>query len=218
MRNKRVVLLIVVLAFLAGILIFREVLFRPNQGLVLISTNPRGNQTNVSPSLEKISFEFSQNIEDLSFSFNVFPVFSFQFQAENNQLFIIPEEPLNGEENYLVEIREASSAFYFPLEFTTGLKINENHFLEEEGGLGDPEAEENLARAVFEDYPLFYLTPKITDSWQADYSQKKELTVFYQPSLGLEVVQAEVFAWMEEEGVDPETHSFKWQPISQNNN
>lgn len=219
MKNKRVIILVAVLAFLAGVLILREILFRPGEKLTLLATEPALYQTGVDPNLEKISFQFNQNVEGFNFSFNIFPDFAYQAQIENNQLFIIPEKPLNGEENYLIEIREETSSFYFPLEFITSQKIDENTSIpEEEGGLGDPKAEEEIAKIVLEDYPLFYQTPKTTDSWQADYSQKGELTIFYQSSKNRETIQQEVFAWMESEGVDPQTHNFKWQPVSQINN
>ncbi len=219
MKNKRVIILVAVLAFLAGVLILREILFRPGEKLTLVATEPTLYQADVDPSLEKISFQFDQNIENLSFSFNIFPDFAYQVQTENDQLLVVPEKPLDGEEKYLIEVREEINSFYFPLEFITSQKIDENAPVPEgEGGLGDPKAEEEIAKTVLENYPLFYQTPKTTDSWQADYSQKKELTVFYRPSKGLETIQQEVFTWMESEGIDPQTHNFKWQPVSQEAN
>jgi hypothetical protein len=217
MKNKRVIILVAVLAFLAGVLILREILFRPGEKLALVTTEPAIYQTNVDPNLEKISLQFNQNVEGFDFSLSTFPDFPCQSQTEADWLIITPGKPLAGEKKYLVEV--STDSFYFPLEFTTApTKFDNDLAPEQERGLGDPKAEEEIAKTVLADYPLFYQTPKKTDSWQADYSQKKELTVFYQSSQNLEIIQEEVFAWMASENVDPETHNFKWQPVAQEKN
>ncbi len=208
MKNKRVIILVAVLAFLAAVLVLREILFRPGQKLALVTTEPAIYQTNIDPNLERIIFQFNQNVTDYDFSINVFPDFSYQSEAKNDQLIIVLEEFLTGQTKYLVEIREASTSFYFPLEFVTSLKEETN----DQAGLGDPEAEEEIAKIILDDYPLFYQTPKKTDSWQADYSQKLEITVSYQASANRETVQQEVFAWMKLEGIDPQSHTLKWLP------
>jgi hypothetical protein len=217
MKSKRVIILIAVLAFLAAALILREFLFRPGEKLTLMVTEPATYQKDIDPNLKTITFQFNQNIEKLDFSLATFPDFAYQTQAQDNKLLVLPEEPLAGGEEYLIELKEKSSSFYFPLEFTTSYLPSENSNIpEEKNGLGDPKAEEEIAKIVLEGYPLFYQTPKETAFWQADYSQKLEITVTYQASsIGLETVQQEVFAWLKSEGIDPQTHSFKWQPINQ---
>lgn len=208
MKNKRVIILVAVLAFLATVLVLREIIFRPGQKLALMTTEPAIYQTNIDPNLERIIFQFNQNITNYNFSINVFPDFSYQAKIENDQLIIVLEEFLIGQTKYLVEVRETSTSFYFPLEFVTSSK-DEN---QDQAGLGDPEAEEEIAKIIIDDYPLFYQTPKKTDSWQADYSQKLEITISFQASANLETVQQEVFAWMKSEGVDPQSHTLKWLP------
>lgn len=211
-RNKRVIILIAILAFLAAVLILREILFPPGEKLTLVKTQPVIYQTDVDPELEAIVFQFNQTIADYNFTVNVFPDFSYQIKVTNDQLIVTPEENLIGQTKYLVEIRENSSSFYFPLEFSTLSSTKEE--AKDQTGLGDPQAEEEVAKTILENYPLFYQTPKKTALWQADYSQKQELTVTYQASESLEAIQKEVFAWMESEGVDPQTHNFKWQPVN----
>ena len=215
MKDKRVIILIAVLAFLAAVLLLREILFRPGEKLTLVETQLVIYQTGVDPKLETIIFQFNQSATDYNFSVNVFPDFNYQTGVENDQLIITLEEHLTGQTKYLVEIRENSASFYFPLEFVTAPAKEE---ISDQAGLGDPEAEEEIAKAILDNYPLFYQTPKKTDSWQADYSQKQELTVTYLALENLEVIQQEVFDWMESEGVDPQTHNFKWQPITQDEN
>jgi len=216
MKNKRVIILIAVLAFLAAILILREVLFRPGEKLILVATEPAIYQSGVDPNLKIITFQFNQSLEKFNFSLTTFPDFTYQTQVENNKFIVSLEKPLASGEKYLIELKEKSSSFYFPLEFTTSYPPNESSYTPEEEGLGDPEAEKEIAKTVLENYPLFYQTPKETAFWQANYSQKLEITVTYQTSsISLETAQQEVFAWLKSEGVDPQTHSFKWQPINQ---
>lgn len=215
MKNKRVIILIAVLAFLAAILTLREILFKPGEKLTLVATEPTIYQTDVDPNLKTITFQFNQPLEKFNFSLTTFPDFSYQIKIENNQLIISLEEPLTSGEKYLIELKEKSSSFYFPLEFTTSYSQDkEDSYIPEEKGLGDPKAEEEIAKTISESYPLFYQTPKKTALWQADYSQKQELTVIYQAAENLEVIQKEVFAWMESEGIDPQSHNFKWQPVN----
>lgn len=214
MKNKRVIILIVVLAFLAAALVFREILFQPGEKLTLVATEPAIYQTDVDPNLKTITFRFNQPLEKFSFSLTTFPDFPYQTKVENDQLIVSPKEPLTGGEKYLIELKEKSSSFYFPLEFTTSYSQDkEDSYTPEEKGLGDPKAEEEIAKAIFEDYPLFYQTPKKTALWQADYSKEKELTVFYLSSVDRTRVEEEVFAWMESEEVNPQSHNFKWQPV-----
>ena len=209
MKNKRVIILVAVLAFLAAVLVLREILFRPGQKLALVTTEPAIYQTNIDPNLERIIFQFNQNVTDYDFSINVFPDFSYQSEAKNDQLIIVLEEFLTGQTKYRVEIREASTSFYFPLEFVTSLREETS----DQAGLGDPEAEEEIARMVLDEYPLFYQTPKKTPLWQADYGQKLEIMVIYQNSANLEIIQQEVFDWLETEEIDPQSHTFKWLPV-----
>lgn len=75
-------------------------------------------------------------------------------------------------------------------------------------------AEEEMAKQVAEDYPLFYKTPKRKENWAAFYTDELQLTVQYLENADLAAVKEEVFAWMEEEGISPDTHTLQWQEIT----
>ncbi|MDD3679256.1 MAG: hypothetical protein PHX72_00115 [Candidatus Shapirobacteria bacterium] len=129
MKNKPVIILIVVLAFLTGMLISRKILFT-DQNLALVSSEPNIFQDNVNPNLEKITFQFNQSLDKTNLSVSIIPDLQHQIKKETNNLIIFPEEVLKEGERYQIEIREVSGDFYFPFSFQTG------------SGLSDPAEQE----------------------------------------------------------------------------
>jgi len=80
---------------------------------------------------------------------------------------------------------------------------------------GDPNAEQHIIESIIQNYPLWFKTPKETREWEINYSDKWQITVSYLHFADLEQVKEEVFEWMREEGVDPETHEFIWEEVGE---
>jgi len=220
--NRNLIILIVFLAFLATLFLGRQIFFPPQEKLQVINTIPLPGQNNI-PLNQEIVLEFNQavNPQDLIFSF--FPEFLFEIKSENQKIIIKPKESLLPKTQYRLELKDKNDRSLFSLVFeTTGEEIipsppsslspslspSPEATVE---GKGNPNAREEMAKKVYQNYPLYEVTPQRTATWFADYAAPKKLLVIYKKGESLPTIQEEVFAWMQENKVDPKTHLFVWE-------
>jgi len=216
--NRNLAILIVFLAFLTTLFLGRQIFFPPGEKLQVANTTPLPGQNNI-PLNQEIILEFNQavNPQDLVFSF--FPEFLFEIKSENQKIIIKPKESLLPKTQYRLELKDKNDRSLFSLVFeTTGEEIlpspspslspSPEATVE---GKGDPNAREEMAKKIYQDYPLYEATPQRTATWFADYAAPKKLLVIYKKGENLPTIQEEVFAWIRENKVDPKTHLYVWE-------
>ena len=210
MKNRNLIILLLLLSCLAALLIGRSLFFKPQ--MKLLTTTPALNQKNV-PLNQIITLNFNQNIDQKNFSIAPYPDFKYQLEKKEKNIIIKPEENLASNTKYSLEIKDQDSSFYFNLVF----------FTEDESiipplvptdiktGQGDPDAYQNMVQEISQNYPLFNKTPHQTENWIADYLEPKKLIVVYKKGINLNLVKKEVFDWIKKENIDPATHQFEWR-------
>lgn len=218
--NRNLAILIVFLAFLATLFLGRQIFFPPQEKLWVVNTTPLPGQNNI-PLNQEIVLEFNQavNPQDLTFSF--FPEFLLEIKSENQKIIIKPKESLLPKTQYRLELKDKSGNSLFSLVFeTTGEEIvpspSPSPSLSPSPeataeGKGDPNAREEMAKKLYQNYPLYNVTPQRTATWFADYAAPKKLLVIYKKGESLPTVQEEVFTWIKENNVDPKTHLYVWE-------
>ena len=216
--NRNLIILIVFLAFLSTLFLGRQIFFPPGEKLQVVNTTPLSGQNNI-PLNQEIVLEFNQavNPQDLVFSF--FPEFLFEIKSENQKIIIKPKESLLPKTQYRLELKDKSDHSLFSLVFETAeeeivpspspsLSPSPEATVE---GKGNPNAREEMAKKVYQNYPLYEVTPQRTATWFADYAAPKKLLVIYKKGESLPNIQEEVFAWIRENKVDPKTHLYVWE-------
>ena len=216
--NRNLAILIVFLAFLATLFLGRQIFFPPGEKLQVVNATPLPGQNNI-PLNQEIVLEFNQavNPQDLVFSF--FPEFLFEIKSENQKIIIKPKESLLPKTQYRLEFKDKSDHSLFSLVFeTTGEEIvpsfspSLSPSLEATAeGKGDPNAREEMAKKLYQDYPLYNFVPYRTTTWYTDYAAPKKLLVIYKKGENLPTIQEEVFAWIRENKLDPKTHLYVWE-------
>lgn len=89
-----------------------------NSPISVVSTNPINNAQEVSPT-SPISFTFSQDIKASDFSITLTPEFTHTILASKNTLTIIPQEQLQPNAAYLIQIQARAGGFVSSLSFST---------------------------------------------------------------------------------------------------
>jgi len=205
MKNKKLITLIIILSLVAAVLIGRAILFPPSP-LKVIQTNPMPGQT-ISSSLEKITFIFNKDISSKNFTLSTEPKIEYKLEKDNQTLYLKLTKPLNPNTRYKINLKDD-----YKLSFSLIFFTNPSSFQQEEKtGRGNPEAFKETSQEILEKYPLFNQTPKETKDWVADYLAPRKLIVIYNPDREIQTIKNEVFIWMEDEGVNPQTHEFVWQ-------
>jgi len=216
MKNKNLIILILLLSCLAALLIGRSLFFKPQTALQLLTTVPIINQKNV-PLSQEIILNFNQNVNQKSFSIISCPDFKYQLEKKEKTIIIKPEENLTANTKYSLEIKNQDSSFYFNLVFfTKDQPIFPTH-TDIKTGKGDSDAYQDTVKEISQNYPLFNKTPYQTENWAIDYLEPKKLIIIYKKGINLDLIKKEVFDWMEKEGVDPATHQFEWQEGDKDN-
>ena len=213
MKNKNLIILLLLLSCLAALLIGRSLFFKPQTRLQLLTTIPALNQKNI-PLNQVITLNFNQNINQKNLSIVSYPDFKYQLEKKEKNIVIKPEEDLTANTKYSLEIKDQDSSFYFNLIFFTKSEPTITPSPTPTGtktGKGDPDAYQNMVKEISQNYPLFNKTPHQTENWLADYLEPKKLIVVYKKGTNLNLIKKEVFDWMKKESVDPATHQFEWQ-------
>ena len=215
--NHNIVLLLLFLSLTAVFLISRHFLLKPQDKLQLVRIVPGLNQSNVALNTE-IKFSFNQNIEAKNFSVVSSPDFDYQIASPKSpqDLILQPREELKPNQKYQIEIKNEAKDFFFDFAFFTTMSAAPSLSISPSpsagaSGKGNPAAYQELVEDKSTDYPLLYQTPKETEYWIAAYLETKKLIVIYRSTITLSQTKEEVFAWMEEEGVDPQSHQFVWK-------
>jgi len=213
--NINIILLLLFLSLTAGFLISRHFFLRPQDKLQLLKVTPGLNQSNVALDT-KIKFSFNHAIESKNFSVISSPDFDYQIApSESPQDLILQlQEKLKPNQKYQIEIKNEAENFFFDFAFFTTMDTSPSPTpspSDTTDGKGNPAAYQELVEDKSADYPLLYQTPKETDNWIAAYLEARKLIVIYRPEMTLPQVKEEIFAWMKEEGVDPQSHQFVWR-------
>jgi len=215
-KNRNLTFLIIFLAFLATLFLGRQLLFPPQKKLQVVNTVPRLDQTDVSLNQE-IILEFNQTVKSKDLDISLFPNVSFQTKEENQKIIITLEENLLPNTQYQLELKDKEGNSFFSLIFQTGKEIQTPSPVlspppeATTTGKGSPDALEDLDKRTYQDYPLYSLTPHRTLIWVTDYAAPKKLLVIYKKGELLSSIQEEVFSWIRENNVDPETHIYVWE-------
>lgn len=172
--------------------------------LDLVSTSPDNNQEGVSLG-EDIIFNFSQDLDDVSWQITTTPEFAYQYSVNKTILTISPDSLLQANTTYSIKLNYQNQEE--TLVFST-IQIDQAVV---EAGEGDPQADEDLADYQDKNYPLFAVTPKQTVNWTANYAGPLELVISYNGDVDLSLIQEEVWAWVESFGWPYETHQYIWQ-------
>jgi len=210
MKNRNLIILLLLLSCLAALLIGRSLFFKPQAKLQLLTTTPALNQKNV-PLNQIITLSFNQNVNQKNFSIVSFPDFKYQLEKKEKNITIKPEENLTADTKYSLEIKDQDSSFYFNLVFLTKDQPTLPTPTDIKTGQGDPDAYQNMVQEISQNYPLFNKTPHQAENWLADYLEPKKLIIVYKKGINLNLVKKEVFDWMKKENIDPATHQFEWQ-------
>ena len=216
--NRNLVILIILLAFLSTLFLGRQIFFPPGEKLQVVNTTPLPGQNNI-PLNQEIVLEFNQAISPQDITISFLPEFLFEIKSEKQKIIIRPKESLLPKTQYRLELKDKSDNSLFSLVFETA---EEEIFpspspsllpsLEATAeGKGDPNAREEMAKKLYQDYPLYNVTPQHTTTWFADYAAPKKLLVIYKKGESLPNIQEEVFAWIRENKVDPKTHLYVWE-------
>ena len=215
--NHNVILLLLFLSLTAVFLISRHFFLKPQDKLQLVKVVPNLNQSDVTLNTE-IKFSFNKTIEAKNFSVVPSPDFDYQIMPSNSpqELILQPREELKPNQKYQIEIKNETKNFFFDFSFFTTINAVPSLSISPSpsagaSGKGDPAAYQELVEDKSADYPLLYQTPKETEYWIAAYLEAKKLIVIYRPAITLSQAKEEVFAWMEEEGVDSQSHQFVWK-------
>ncbi len=216
--NRNLVILIIFLAFLATLFLGRQIFFPPGEKLQVVNTTPLPGQNNI-PLNQEIVLEFNQVVNHQDFIFSFFPEFIFEIKSENQKIIIRPKENLLPKTQYRLELKDKNGNSLFSLVFeTTGEEVVPSPSLSlspsletTAEGKGDPNAREEMAKKLYQEYPLYESVPYRTTTWYADYAAPKKLLVIYKKGESLPIIQEEVFAWIRENKVDPKTHLYVWE-------
>jgi len=218
--NRNLVILIIFLAFLATLFLGRQIFFPPGEKLQVVNTTPLPGQNNI-PLNQEIVLEFNQVVNHQDFIFSFFPEFLFEIKSENQKIIIKPKESLLPKTQYRLELKDKSDNSLFFLVFETAEEENISPPSPSPSfspspeatteGKGDPNAREEMAKKLYQDYPLYNFVPYRTTTWYTDYAAPKKLLVIYKKGESLPTIQEEVFAWIRENKVDPKTHLYVWE-------
>ncbi len=215
--NRNLVILIVFLAFLATLFLGRQRFFPLGEKLQVVNTTPLAGQNNISLNQE-IVLEFNQAVNPQNLVFSFFPEFLFEIKSENQKIIIKPKENLLPKTQYRLELKDKAESLIFSLVFeTTAEEIGPTPSPlspspeATASGKGDPNAREEMAKKLYQDYPLYNFVPYRTTTWYTDYAAPKKLLVIYKKGEDLPTIQEEVFAWIRENKVDPKTHLYVWE-------
>jgi len=226
--NRNLVILIIFLAFLATLFLGRQIFFPQKEKLQVINTTPLPGQNNVSLN-QKIILEFNQAVNHQNFTFSFFPEFPFEVKSENQKITITPAENFLPNTQYRLEIKDKMGNSFFSLIFQTAKEeiipspslsvppspsVSPSPLPSPETnaeGRGDPNAAEEMAKRLYQEYPLYDSVPHRTATWFTDYAAPKKLLIIYKKGEDLPTIQEEVFAWIRENKVDPKTHLYVWE-------
>jgi len=213
MKNKNLIFLILFLSLLAAFLISRAIFLKPQKELELLTTTPKTNQENVSLD-QIITLTFNQAISEKNLIVFTYPNFQYQLEKKEKSLIVKPKGNLAPDTKYNIEIKGQDNSFYFNLIFFTKSKptiLSPTPTANINEGKGDPDADENMAKEILENYPLFDKTPHQDKNWTADYLKPQKLIIVYKKGTNLSLIKEEVFNWIRENDVDPETHIYVWE-------
>lgn len=187
------------------IILLTVILQQPQPELTLTKTDPAAGQDKVETT-NSITLTFNQSIQAKEFTITGSPDFDYQLQKEENRLTVIPKTPLEAGQTYQISLQHKD--WQKSLSFTTKPETLPD---KEISPVGDPEIEEEITDYTSKNYPLFTVTPKKSQLWQADYVAPNKLLVVYDKEADLSAVKEEVFQWVESFQLPRDSHEYQWQ-------
>lgn len=205
LKNKTL-RIIIILALLAGGLLFLKLLALKKSFPQIIQTSPFNGQTQV-PINTKIFLYFDKNILANNWQVSPSPEFKFSLGISGNKMEILPSESLKYETNYNLEIKNLKfKQFYYSFSFTT---IQTPLPPTQKNGLGDPNFYNEIQKGVVNYYPLLKYIPYKTELWTIDYLGPLKLEVILKKNTP--EIRQEVLNWITSKGVDHKTHKIEWK-------
>jgi hypothetical protein len=202
---------LILLAFAASILGLVKLLFPLDQTIPnVISINPRPAIT-IESQLDEIKIKLDREIADTaSFSLYAVPeIKTEKTKSENGLAFKLLQE-LENNQKYLFELRYKNITIY-SWSYQTNIKqsLPTSSPATTSSELGDPEAVEKIAKSVLERYPLIKYVPFENENFYLNYSAPLVLSVKIKSGDKTDI-KWQVYEWLKEKGVDPDSHEIKW--------
>lgn len=205
--NKKTIILISILALIAGLLLGLKLFLTQKPPLQIISVIPENQAKNISTEKLEVKIDFNRQLKNQKeVKIDFFPQIKttiFSFENEQKDLIITSQEPLQPNTTYFFEVKDKKDKTLWQSSFTT------------EKLAGDPLIPYQDEQNTQKNYPLLEFIPYETEKFSVAYSGPLMLEVKVKKGDKKEIKQA-VLDWISEKGVDPQTHQIKWVTPHQN--
>jgi len=191
------------LSFLAAVAVFWKFWLFPSLPPTLIRVTPPAGS--LSTALEKMEIEMGplgeKQKRDLSLL--TIPSLSFTTQWQNNKLIVSFQPALEEAGKYLFELRYRQTPLFswsYQLSFPSPTPVPER---------GDPEIKKEILQETAQQYPLIDFVPYEDENFYLNYLGPLKLGVKIKRGERRRV-KWKVYEWLEEKGVDPDSHQIIW--------
>lgn len=211
MKNKRTIIIIIILALLATLLFALKILTK--NILAVVDSSPKNNQANIVLN-QVVKITFNQNIKN-EFQITFSPLTTFKTKIIENTLEIIPDKPLIENTQYKITILNSRlKNFSFELSFKT---ISQKTILEITPFKITPPPTYEETKKYYDDWskeihqnePLYDFVPYKTETYFVYYTAPLTLTVITKKDTPQ--IRKEISDWIISKGIDPETHQINWK-------
>jgi len=202
---------LILLAFAASILGLVKLLFPVDQTVpVVVSITPEPGQIIKKP-IETIEIQLDKVIPELNdLSLYGVPEIKTEKTQSGTGISFSLLDKLTNNQRSLFELRYKGTTIY---SWSYQINIEDTVTAESSGTvtseLGDPDAVQKIAESVLERYPLVKYVPFENDSFSLDYTAPLTLSVRIK-SGDKTSVKWQVYEWLKEKGVDPDSHDINW--------
>lgn len=206
MKNKRTIIIIIILGLLAISLLVLKILTQ--NILEVTDSSPKNNEDNITLG-STIKITFNKNIINnwqVSFS----PTTTYQTQVIENILEIIPDQPLEGNTQYkLILFSSNFNNFSYELSFKT---INQEAIPQITPSYTYEQSKkyyDDWNKEIHQNEPLYDFVPYKTGNYIVYYTAPLTLTVITLKDTPQ--IRKEIDNWVISKGVDPKTHQIIWK-------
>ncbi len=206
MKNKRTIIIIVILALLVTSLSVLKILTK--NLLEVVDSSPKNNQANIALN-QVVKITFNQNIRN-EFQITFSPLTTFKTKITENTLEITPDKPLVENTQYKITILNSKlKNFSFDLSFKT---ISQSVILEITPPFTYEETKkyyDDWSKEIHQNEPLYDFVPYKTETYFIYYTAPLTLTVITKKDTPQ--IREEVSNWIISKGIDPKTHQINWK-------
>lgn len=189
---SRTKILIIILAFIIGVLVAFSQLRQKAQPLKILSVLPPKEAINVDLNFSP-QVEFDQPAKSLSLVSQ--PEIDYSLQTDDQTTTFVLNHSLKPETKYNLSLLSEGETIYF-WSFTTRSQT-ESELIEEE------------VETALKTYPLAEFLPYETDEFQIAYEGPLYLLITIKKGV-VEERKQEILNWVRFRGVDPTTHQIEW--------